>query len=309
LDTKRHTVLVVDDTPATIETLFEALCREHEVLFATSGREAIEIALDHAPDLILLDVVMPDMDGYDVCAQLKANPRTQSIPVIFVTAMDQEEDEARGLSLGAIDYIFKPIRPAVVQARVRNHLELKRHRDLLENLSTTDGLTGIPNRRQFDTALDREWRRARRLRTPLALAILDIDLFKAYNDRYGHLAGDDCLRQVARTVASSLQRPADVAARYGGEEFACILPDTDVAGAVVIGAQILAAVTALSISHGASDVNDLVTLSCGAAAMVPGRTQPGAELIRRADLALYQAKHAGRNRVVAWRPRRGKKAA
>lgn len=293
----KQTVLIVDDTPANIEMLSEALSDEYEVLFATSGEDALDIAVEQHPDLILLDVIMPGMDGYEVCGRIKGDARTRSIPVIFVTAMDHEEEEATGLNVGAIDYLTKPIRPAIVRARVRNHLELKRHRDNLENLSSTDGLTGIPNRRQFDEALVREWQRARRSQTSLSLILMDVDLFKDYNDHYGHLIGDDCLRYLAPVLVACVRRPADLVARYGGEEFACLLPDTTAEGAMVIGRLMLEQVNMLRIPHANSAVADHVTMSLGVATLIPVVGQPAADLVRRADECLYAAKRNGRNQV------------
>jgi PleD family two-component response regulator len=172
-----QTVLVVDDEIANIELLNEILGSKYEVLFASYGQEAIDIAQLQKPDLILLDIVMPEMDGYEVCMRLKADTRTKNIPIIFITAMGQDEDEARGLKIGAIDYITKPIRPLIVQARVRNHLELKSYRDFLENLSGTDGLTGIANRRRLDETIEREWRRCVRGHSSISLILMDVDLF------------------------------------------------------------------------------------------------------------------------------------
>lgn len=293
------TILIVDDMPSNIEILNQVLGGEYDILFATGGREALEIAANEVPDLILLDVMMPNMDGYQVCKKLKADPRTQRIPVIFITAMDQDEDEARGLNLGAIDYLTKPIRPAIVKARVRNHLQLKRYRDFLEYLSLTDGLTGIPNRRRLDVCLESEWRRGRRNGTPLSLIIMDIDLFKAFNDGYGHPAGDECLRQVAAALVGCIRRPADLVARYGGEEFACLLPDTDLEGAVSVAEQIRQKIHEMNIPHGFSAVADRITLSMGVISQVPGHAQSPADLIRVADGCLYKAKREGRNRIVS----------
>lgn len=295
METDRQTVLIVDDTPANIELLSETLSDEYEVLFATSGPDALDIAAAEHPDLILLDVNMPDMDGYEVCTRLKEDARTRTIPVIFVTAMGHEDDETKGLNVGAIDYLTKPFRPSIVRARVRNHLELKRYRDSLETLSSTDGLTGIPNRRQFDETLEREWQRARRGQAPLSLILMDVDLFKDYNDHYGHLAGDDGLRQLARAVAGCIRRPTDLVARYGGEEFACVLPDTDIAGAAWLGNQMLEKVNAVNVPHAHSAVADHITMSFGAATLIPVVGQPAFELIRRADQCLYAAKRHGRN--------------
>jgi diguanylate cyclase (GGDEF)-like protein len=295
----RQTVLIVDDTPSNIEILSEALGNEHEILFATSGEEALKIALQESPDLILLDVMMPGIDGYEVCARIKADPLGRSIPVIFVTAMDQEEDEAKGLDVGGIDYLTKPIRPPIVRARVSNHLELKRYRDFLQSLSATDGLTGIANRRRCEDFLEQEWRRALRNQMPLSLILIDIDLFKAFNDCYGHLAGDECLRRVAQMLAESCRRPADLAARYGGEEFACLLPETDLGGAVWVANRILGNMNALNIPHATSTVADHVTLSIGVATLIPMVGQAHFDLIHRADKLLYAAKRKGRNQVCS----------
>ncbi len=296
--TRKQTILVVDDAPANIEVLSEVLVSEdYEVLFATDGHEALNIAFGEIPDLIMLDIMMPGMDGYDVCVRLKADPVTRGIPIIFVTAMDHEVDETKGLNIGAIDYLTKPIRPPIVRARVRNHLELKRYRDFLERLSFTDGLTGISNRRGFDEFLEREWRRARRNRTYLSLIMMDIDSFKRFNDRYGHLTGDDCLRQVACCLADNARRPVDLVARYGGEEFACLLPDTDVTGAVWVANQMRERVKALNIPHAGSEAADHVTLSSGVASLIPMVGQPSFELIQQADRLLYIAKQNGRDQV------------
>jgi len=240
---------------------------------------------------------MPEMDGYQVCEQLKADKRTSSIPVIFVTAMDQEANESKGLSVGAIDYLAKPIRLPIVKARVRNHLELKRYRDFLENLSLTDGLMGIANRRRLDEAIDSEWRRSKRNQTLLSLVLMDIDHFKGYNDRYGHLAGDDCLRYLARTLAECVRRPSDLVARYGGEEFACLLADTDGDGAMWMANQMRDKVSYLKIPYEGYAVADHVTLSFGVATMLPAVGQSFFDLIRRADGFLYEAKRAGRNLI------------
>jgi len=293
-----QTVLIVDDTPANIEILSSVLGAEHEILFATSGRDALALVADQTPDLILLDVMMPDMDGYEVCKKLKADPRTRNIPVIFITALSEESDETHGLEVGAIDYISKPISAPIVRARVRNHLELKRYRDILENFSTLDGLTGIANRRRLDEFLAQEWLRGRRQQSPLSVCLMDIDFFKRFNDRYGHVAGDDCLRRVALALASVTRRPADLVARYGGEEFVCVLPDTDAAGAARVADRCRAAVAALAIPHVESNAAKHVTVSGGVAAETPSEESSPAHLLETADRLLYQAKHAGRNRIL-----------
>ena len=211
--------------------------------------------------------------------------------------MDQEEDETKGLQIGAIDYLTKPISPPIVRVRVRNHLELKRYRDFLENLSATDGLTGISNRRRFDEIYEREWRQAMRSQSPLSLILMDIDFFKAFNDHYGHLAGDDCLRLIARTLTGCTRRPGDLVARYGGEEFVCMLPNTLANGAVLVATQIREKVNGLNILHAYSSVAYHVTLSMGVATRIPVAGQPAFDLIHCADELLYAAKGNGRNQI------------
>ncbi len=293
------TILVVDDAPENLQVLNAVLKDHYRVKVATSGERALALAAGgEQPDLILLDVMMPGMDGYEVCCRLKSDPRTRSIPVLFVSARDEEQDEAKGLALGAIDYIVKPIRPSIVQARVRNHLELKRSRDLLERLTTVDHLTGISNRRRYDEYLELEWRRAARDQTPIALIAIDIDHFKAYNDLYGHPRGDTCLVAVAQALAQSVSRTPDLIARCGGEEFACVLPGTDAIGASHLADEMLSRVLALEMEHARSATHDKVTVSIGVAAMIPDPEEPPQTLVALADAALYQAKAEGRNRVV-----------
>jgi len=294
--TTRQTVLICDDTPTNIELLDDMLSDMCDVVFATSGAEAIRLAIAEQPDLVLLDVIMPVMTGYEVCTALKTDPCTRNIPIIFVSALGRENDEAKGLELGAIDYITKPISAPIVRARVRNHLELKRQRDLLEHLSSIDGLTGIANRRAFDEQLDHEWRRAGRTGEPLAVLMIDVDHFKSYNDSLGHGAGDDCLKLLATTLEQALHRPGDHLARYGGEEFVCLLPSTDIGGAEAVGEQLRRAVAALALPH---PHETAVSVSIGAAAAHPAEGDQSGGLIELADGKLYDAKRQGRNRVCA----------
>ena len=294
----KSTILAIDDAPYNLSLLGQILSPDYRFLLATKGADGLEIATAQRPDLILLDVVMPEMDGHEVCRQLKSNPALQNIPVIFITARKEETDEAYGLEIGAIDDITKPFCPAIVKARVRNHLELKHYRDLLESQASTDGLTGIPNRRHFDQALEREWKSAIRRKTSLALILLDIDYFKPYNDHYGHLKGDECLRTVGQSLVGGARRPSEVVARYGGEEFACVLPDTDDGGGRHVATELLERVRGLRLPHAGSQVADHVTLSLGVAAMVPAVGESQALLIEKADAQLYAAKKAGRNQVL-----------
>ncbi|MBT0664107.1 PleD family two-component system response regulator [Geobacter pelophilus] len=291
-------VLVVDDAPINIQLLNDALQENHRVFFATNGKDALKIAATSLPDLILLDIMMPDMDGYEVCRKFKADPLLKDIPIIFITAMSQQEDESSGLELGAVDYITKPFNPSIVRLRVRNQLELKRQRDLLGRLSCMDGLTGLHNRRGFDEFIDREWRRAIRNRSPMSIIMIDIDHFKDYNDAYGHLAGDDCLKRVAYLLEASLERPADFIARYGGEEFICVLPDTEMPGTLVLAEKLRLAIESAAIPHQFSMVAPCVTISLGAISEIPSPASDSKELLNRADKLLYLAKRKGRNQVA-----------
>ncbi|MEI6558922.1 MAG: diguanylate cyclase [Rhodospirillaceae bacterium] len=295
----RPKIVIIDDTPVNIRILHAVLARDFDVRFATSGADGLELVAGELPDLVVLDVMMPEIDGYEVCRRLKADPLLAQIPVIFVTALNDAEDEAKGLEVGAVDYLTKPITPAIVLARVKTHVELKRLRDRLELQSTTDGLTGVANRRGFDACLVREWQRAARARNPLSLILADIDFFKLYNDHYGHLAGDICLRKVAQAMADTVSRPADLVARYGGEEFVALLPETDALGARVLAEEMRGQIAALAINHATSLVADHVTLSLGVTTLVPDGHDDPTYLILQADEALYLAKNQGRDRVVA----------
>lgn len=278
--------------------LGEIFQNEYRILWATSGKKALQIVRSKIPDLILLDIMMPGMDGYKVCEQLRKDPYTKAIPVIFVTALEQAQYEMTGLESGAIDYLTKPINPGIAKLRVRNHLQLKQTRDQLERLADTDGLTGIPNRRYFDQHMTQEWYRALRKQSFLSLLIADIDFFKAFNDHYGHLAGDECLKRIAKTLSENLVRATDMVARYGGEEFVCLLPDTDQNGLYILCEKLHHAVSVLEISHPDSKVADHVTLSLGGATIVPDSGRNPEELLKIADQNLYKAKKEGRNRFI-----------
>lgn len=294
--TPQSTILIVDDSPVNIKALGEPLKDLYNIRIATSGEKALEIARSsNPPDLILLDIIMPFKNGYEVCKELKADSSTQNIPVIFITAMDEEKDETRGLALGAVDYITKPFSLPIVIARLKTHLELKHHRDILENLSSIDGLTGLPNRRRLDEVLHLEWKRAVRKSIPISLVMVDIDHFKLYNDNLGHLAGDDCLKQVAHILSASTQRPTDFSSRFGGEEFLLILPDTDLEGALYIAESFRKKLKNAKIPHQFSPISDLVTCSMGVATTTPLVQDNPESLIQAADQTLYQSKDRGRN--------------
>lgn len=297
--TQAQKVLVIDDVEMNavlVASVVGTLC---DVQTATSSRLGLEMALHYQPDLILLDVLMPEMDGFEVFRHLKSDPRTAQIPVIFLTAVSDVSAEEIGLNMGAADFIAKPFRTAALLARVRNHLQLAQQRVLLERLSHSDGLTGIANRRYFNTMLAREFSRMQRNRLPLALIMLDVDDFKAFNDHYGHVHGDECLQQVAQSIAACLQRPADMVARYGGEEFVCLLPETSAEGALKLARDIQSAITALRLPHVQSQAGDFVSVSMGVAAEVPSSQRNSQQLLSLADERLYRAKRGGRNRIVS----------
>lgn len=296
---QKPTVLVVDDQVINIRTLYEFLKSDYEVCMAMSGQEALDFCAGRLPDLILLDVVMPGMGGYEVCHRLKRNDLTRDIPIIFVTAQNAPAQEAQGLNEGAVDFISKPVHETVVQARVRNHLTLKFQSEQLRALAMLDGLTGVANRRQFDRALEREWRQCKRSGSPLAVVMIDIDFFKRFNDCYGHQAGDACIQAVAAMINRNVNRPHDLVARYGGEEFACIMPDTPLAGAQQKACELEQLIRQLGISHERSNVADVVTLSLGVAALVPDDNCESSALLMAADECLYAAKRAGRGQVMA----------
>jgi len=292
-------ILIVDDAIENIQMLNHVLGEEHELLFALNGEKALELAHEQKPDLILLDVVMPDMDGYQVCAALHAEAEVQDIPIIFVTALTTPEDETRALEAGAVDFITKPFNMAVVKARVRTHLTLKRQSDAMRELTLTDALTGVANRRSFNDAVDNEWRRCARASVPMSVIMIDIDHFKNYNDAYGHQAGDVCLKSVAGAMKHCAARSPDMLARYGGEEFVILLPNAAAPGAETVAQRILHVVRQLAIPHRMSTVRDIVTVSIGVATIEPCDGGHPEALIRAADRLLYCAKEAGRDRYCA----------
>ncbi len=295
---RRQTVLIVDDAPENIRILGEELAADYDLVVATNGEDALGIAFSEAPpDLVLLDIVMPGMDGYDVCKRLKAAEATRHMPVIFLTAKNNEADEQKGLSLGAVDYITKPFSLAIVKARVKNHLELKLRGDMLEAMSSRDPLTGLANRGRLGEVLQLEWRRCLRSARELSLIMTDIDHFKAYNDNLGHAAGDECIKSVARALDAATRRPGDLVARYGGEEFTAILPDTEAQGAAFVAASMKETVESRAISHPRSPISDRVTISCGVATATPASHLAPEDLLSAADKMLYRAKEKGRNRV------------
>jgi len=297
---RKPRVLIVDDERSNISILGNLLEKDCEVVVATDGASALRRASgDGRPDLILLDVMMPEMDGYQVCRRLKEDASTRDIPVIFITAMGEEHDEEHGLAVGAVDYVTKPFSPAILKMRIRTHVELKRLRDHWQRLSTVDELTQLANRRRFDEMLASAWRRAVCEQQPIALIMADVDHFKAYNDHHGHPAGDVCLRRIAGAMDGEIRRSGDMLARYGGEEFACLMFGADVDGAEAVARRMRAAVEALQIRNEHPEVRAPVSVSVGVAAVIPSGVQGAEVLVDEADRQLYDAKRSGRNRTCA----------
>lgn len=329
-ETNGSSLLIVDDDPMNREILYRHLRNlgYTNIISADSGKSCLEAVASQTVDLILLDMMMPIMNGLETLESLKLHKEWRIIPVIVISALDEKAMMLSCIQKGAEDYLIKPYDRVLLKARVSACLDKKYLHDReilnkqklegaykelavayyeleiikneLEALSHRDGLTGIANRRYFDTVLDREWKSALREKKSLSLVLFDIDYFKKYNDTYGHLAGDDCLCQVAIAASRVAKRPRDTLARYGGEEFAVILPETDLIGAGVCAEKIRAEIETLQIKHESSQINPYVTASIGVSTLVPNLQITALQLIKEADLALYQAKRDGRNRVNLW---------
>ena len=318
-------ILLVDDQEENRLTLESLLDNpELHIVRAESGDEVLSKIFEYSFALILIDTQMPGMETYEIAELLRSSLPSRSTPLLFVTAARMSREYMfNGSDLGAVDYIFKPLEPLILKRKVSMFLELHRqqqqlgekNRELdakilelevlykeleernanLERLSSLDGLTGLFNRRYFDDNLTKEWKQALRTNTSLSLLIVDIDYFKNYNDYYGHLEGDDCLRKVAQALYEALMRPADIIARYGGEEFTAILPNTGSEGAARVARRMMEHVSDLAILHQGSSVAETITVSIGASSGIPGGKQAATSLLDRADKALYAAKKNGRN--------------
>ncbi|MCL2058809.1 MAG: diguanylate cyclase [Oscillospiraceae bacterium] len=293
---KKPGILLVDDEPSSLKVLNQILSADYEIYMAKSGQEALELAVSESPDLILLDVVMEDMSGYEVLQQLKEHTETSLTPVIFITSLSTAEDEEKGLILGASDYITKPFLDVVVKARVKTQINNVRQRREIERLSMTDALTGIPNRRNFDLRLSMEWAHAIREKKPIAVMVIDLDNFKEYNDTFKHKQGDFMLKTVAGLLESAAKRAQDLAARIGGDEFAILLPNTELAPAVEIAGALRERIADLRLIAGSGEDTQM-TVSIGVTCMRPAPDDPSDEFVDMADSYLYQAKNSGRNKV------------
>jgi len=310
---KVEKVLVVDDSPSMRAAVCHMLRGMNlEPVEAENGERAIELYMEERPAIVLLDVNMPGIDGYETARRIREASPEEWVPIIFLSANESDQDFNKAIESGGDDYLVKPVGRIVLAAKIRalQRLEQMRRKLVeltselaasnrrLEQLSQSDGLTGVANRRYFDNFLAHHMALAARQKTNLSLVLCDVDCFKAYNDHYGHLAGDECLRKVAQILQTACQRSTDLVARYGGEEFALVLPDTHRTGAAQHVRNIRQALAEAAIEHARSTVSPYVTLSIGIAAYIPGKDMKPEDLIARADEALYRAKAMGRNRYV-----------
>lgn len=321
-------ILIVDDKPANLLVLNSTLENmKVDIIQATSGNEALGLMLEYDFALVLLDVQMPEMNGFEVAELMRISERTRDIPIIFATAISKEQQYIfKGYEMGAVDYLFKPIEPEILRSKVKIFMELYHQKHLLkkqavilekkiqeliqvkrqleqankelENISSIDYLTGIANRRRFINLLEHEWENCLKEDQLISIIMVDVDYFKAYNDHYGHLEGDECLRKIAQTLEVTVRRPRDFVARYGGEEFVVVLTNLNREEALEVAETIRRNVEQIKIPHNKSQILDHVTISLGIATMFPIKESSPYELLNMADNALYQAKKMGRNRTI-----------
>mgnify|MGYP000689938579 CR=1 FL=1 len=293
-----YKILIAEGDKANRQLITELLSPECQLILANDAEKALARAETHQPDLILLDLQLPGGRGYNLLAQFRKSPFLHHVPIIFLGTPPSEREEELGLSLGAVDYIAKPLHTTIVRTRINNHLQMIKQRRQLEGLRVKDSLTGIYNRRHFDQTLASEWRRALRTGTPLAIAMIDVDCFALYNDEFGHNAGDNALRLIARSLSQCVNRAADVCARFGGEEFVLLLPDTPAHKLPKVCETCRQAVDALNLPHPQSSVGDRLTVSLGGAACIPADTISDAALLAQANERLFLAKRSGRNQSI-----------
>lgn len=292
-------ILVVDDQVTNLQIINEVLKEHYNVFVARSGEAALAHCYKNPPDIILLDVNMPGLSGLDVCQTLKRDPLYQAIPIIFITALQGAQDENACWDSGAVDFVRKPINEATLLNRVKAHLTLKFQADALRRSALLDGLTNVYNRRYFEQQIEVEWQRCFQHNVPFAVVMLDVDHFKSYNDSYGHLMGDDCLKAIAQTLNECVPNERSFLARYGGEEFVMVLVGLSESKVQQLTELCMSSVRALGIPHGADGAKDTVTLSIGCCLSIQnGASSILSEMIANADKYLYQAKERGRDRAV-----------
>ena len=290
-------ILIVDDSLLQATQLKAIIEDDYDVTIAQTAEEGLRRASGEDFSLILLDVVMPEMDGFTLLKKLQEEIITQSVPVILITSLSDVANEQHGLILGAVDYITKPYIPLIVKARVNTHVKLYQYRRQIEEQSMTDQLTGIANRRRYDRYSLMKWYEAARLKVPFSVCMFDIDHFKAYNDTFGHPAGDKVIAAIAKTISSQLKRSTDFVARYGGEEFVAISMGEPSEKIFAHLKKIRQAIEDLHIPH-SPDVSEWVTVSIGGVTVIPEMGNAYDVYLKIADTMLYDAKKHGRNRVV-----------
>jgi diguanylate cyclase (GGDEF)-like protein len=297
----RSTLLLVEPNKKLLDEFRAIFAQTYNVEVAEDGQQAANLIYDLDIDLILSEVSLPTISGSELCVLVKNNPLTQHIPVILLSETPSTEEEQLCLELGAIDYINKHAIAQIIHSRVYNHMRLVEQQKVLEHVSSTDGLTGLANRMQLDTTLNRNWHAAIRAGYSIGLLMIDIDHFKDYNDQFGHIKGDECLKWIASAIANTKSREEDFAARFGGEEFVLLLPFTDLSGAKRVAKQLIKNIRNLNIPAAKNANAEFVTVSVGVAAIAPKfdplQTINPMELINRADINLFKAKRAGRNRL------------
>jgi diguanylate cyclase (GGDEF)-like protein len=317
-------ILIVDDKKENVFSLRELLQEENNTIFeAFSGEECLMILLNETVDLVLLDIQMPKMDGYETATYIRENDRTKTIPIIFVTAATKTDSiNLKGYQNGAIDIIYKPINPTILRSKVSLFLEIAESRKKLEEqvslltrlneenkqmqaeieqLALQDYLTKVSNRRKLDTDLQNLYRNAYRNKESIAIMMIDLDNFKGYNDYFGHTVGDEALKEIAKTIQETISRPLDTVGRFGGEEFLVILPKTDAAGAMKIAERIREAVYNLNIKHSPTNHYKYMSISIGVTACIPADYNDALEIVKKSDKALYMAKNDGRNKAVLYK--------
>lgn len=295
MDKEKNSILIVDDDPMSIAVLHRILSPLYTLYSTNDSKEAVKKALEHQPDLILLDIVMPDVDGYQVLNDLKATVGIKHIPVVFISGLNSDEAEEKALALDAADYIGKPFKETIVTLRVKHQIKIVNALRTIELLSRTDQLTGLPNRRAFSSRLKADWYSAIRGKTAVSLIMADIDMFKKYNDTYGHVQGDVALKTVAKCMTDHIRRKTDMVARWGGEEFAILLPMTTQKGATLVAEDIRKEIESTIIPSAGPDHS--VTISLGVNTITPTNDCIIDDFISGADEALYDAKGKGRNRT------------